>query len=186
MANQTRAWPIWNTSREEIISSVRLVVLIGARMGMISSLLVFSLGQGRVWFAMSRDGLFPRIFGRVHPRYQTPDFSTWMAGFVVGIPAGLLDIGTFADLSNIGTLFAFALVAGGVLILRYREPNRHRAFRAPGGPFAPILTILTCLLLMAGLPIMNWIRFFAWMAIGLVIYYNYGRKRSTLRAANRA
>jgi APA family basic amino acid/polyamine antiporter len=108
-----------------------------------------------------------------------------MAGIVVGIPAGLLDIGTLADLSNIGTLFAFALVAGGVLILRYREPERRRAFRAPGGPIAPIITILTCLLLMAGLPITNWIRFFVWMIIGLVIYYNYGRKRSTLRAAAR-
>jgi APA family basic amino acid/polyamine antiporter len=180
------AAPVVNTLKKLHISSVRLVVLIGALMGMISSLLVFQIGQARVWFAMSRDGLFPRIFSRVHPRFQTPDFSTWMAGFVVGIPAGLLDIGTFADLSNIGTLFAFALVAGGVLILRYREPNRHRAFRAPGGPIAPVLTILTCLLLMAGLPIMNWIRFFVWMAIGLVIYYNYGRKRSTLRAANQA
>ncbi len=180
------AAPVVNTLKKLHISSVRLVVLIGALMGMISSLLVFQIGQARVWFAMSRDGLFPRIFGRVHPRYQTPDFSTWMAGFVVGVPAGLLDIGTFADLSNIGTLFAFALVAGGVLILRYREPNRYRAFRAPGGPIAPVLTILTCLLLMAGLPIMNWIRFFVWMAIGLVIYYNYGRKRSTLRAANQA
>src|SRR5437660_9149177 len=133
------AAPVVNTLKKLHISSVRLVVLIGALMGMISSLLVFQIGQARVWFAMSRDGLFPRIFGRVHPRYQTPDFSTWMAGFVVGIPAGLLDIGTFADLSNIGTLFAFALVPGGVLILRYREPNRHRAFRAPGGPIAPVL-----------------------------------------------
>ena len=97
-----------------------------------------------------------------------------------------MDIGTLADLSNIGTLFAFALVAAGVLILRYREPNRHRAFRAPGGPIAPVLTILTCLLLMAGLPIMNWIRFFVWMIIGLVLYYCYGRRKSTLRAANRA
>jgi len=157
----------------------------GALLGMISSLLVFQLGQARVWFAMSRDGLLPRIFSRVHPRFQTPDFSTLMAGIVVGIPAGLLDIGTLADLSNIGTLFAFALVAGGVLILRYREPERRRAFRAPGGPIAPILTILTCLLLMAGLPITNWIRFFVWMVIGLVIYYNYGRKRSTLRAVAR-
>ena len=83
--------------------------------------------------------LLPRVFSRVHPRFQTPDFSTLMAGIVVGIPAGLLDIGTLADLSNIGTLFAFALVAGGVLILRYREPERRRAFRAPGGPIAPIL-----------------------------------------------
>jgi APA family basic amino acid/polyamine antiporter len=161
-------------------------VLLGALMGMISSLLVFQLGQARVWFAMSRDGLFPKIFGRVHPKYQTPAFSTWMAGFVVGVPAGLLDIGTLADLSNIGTLFAFALVAGGVLILRYREPERHRAFRAPGGPLAPIITILTCLLLMAGLPIMNWIRFFVWMIMGLVLYYSYGRRNSTLNTATRA
>src|SRR3981189_2626541 len=117
------AAPVVNTLKKLHFSGVRLVVLIGALMGMISSLLVFQLGQARVWFAMSRDGLFPRIFGRVHPRFQTPDFSTWMAGFVVGIPAGLLDIGTLADLSNIGTLFAFALAAAGVLILRYREPG---------------------------------------------------------------
>jgi APA family basic amino acid/polyamine antiporter len=174
------AAPVVNALKKFNTSTLRLVVLIGALMGMISSILVFQIGQARVWFAMSRDGLFPRIFSRVHRAYQTPDFSTWVAGFVVGIPAGLLDIGTFADLSNIGTLFAFALVAGGVLILRYREPNRHRAFRAPGGPLAPILTILTCLLLMAGLPIMNWIRFFVWLAIGLVIYFLYSRKRSTL------
>jgi APA family basic amino acid/polyamine antiporter len=180
------AAPVVNTLKKLHFGSVRLIVLLGALTGMISSLLVFQLGQARVWFAMSRDGLLPKIFSRVHPRFCTPDFSTWMAGFVVGIPAGLLDIGTLADLSNIGTLFAFALVAGGVLILRYREPNRHRAFRAPGGPLAPILTIITCLLLMAGLPITNWIRFFVWLAVGLVIYSNYGRKRSTLRAANQA
>jgi len=174
------AAPVVNALKKFNTSTLRLVVLIGALMGMISSILVFQIGQARVWFAMSRDGLFPKIFSRVHRRFLTPDFSTWVAGFVVGIPAGLLDIGTFADLSNIGTLFAFALVAGGVLILRYREPNRPRAFRAPGGPLAPILTILTCLLLMAGLPIMNWIRFFTWLAIGLVIYFLYSRKRSTL------
>ncbi len=175
------AAPVVNTLKHLNLGVTRLIVLIGALLGMISSLLVFQLGQARVWFAMSRDGLLPRIFSRVHVNFRTPDFSTWVAGFVVGIPAGLLDIGTLADLSNIGTLFAFALVAGGVLILRYREPNRHRAFRAPGGLLAPILTILTCLLLMAGLPIMNWIRFFVWLAIGLVIYFSYSRKRSTLR-----
>ncbi len=179
------AAPVVNTLKKLHVGSVRLVVLIGALLGMISSLLVFQLGQARVWFAMSRDGLLPRIFSHVHPRFRTPDFSTWMAGLVVGIPAGLLDIGTLADLSNIGTLFAFALVAGGVLILRYREPNRHRSFRAPGGPLAPILTILTCLLLMAGLPITNWIRFFVWLIIGMVIYLTYSRKRSTLQTEPR-
>jgi APA family basic amino acid/polyamine antiporter len=162
------------------LDTIRLIVLLGALLGMISSLLVFQLGQARVWFAMSRDGMLPRVFSRVHKNYRTPDFSTWVAGVVVGIPAGLLDIGTLADLSNIGTLFAFALVAGGVLILRYKQPERHRAFRSPGGPLAPIMTILTCLLLMAGLPIMNWIRFFVWLLIGLAIYFSYSRKRSTL------
>jgi APA family basic amino acid/polyamine antiporter len=175
------AAPVVNTLKRLDLRTIRLIVLFGALLGMISSLLVFQLGQARVWFAMSRDGLLPRIFSRVHKNYRTPDFSTWVAGVVVGVPAGLLDIGTLADLSNIGTLFAFALVAGGVLILRYRDPNRHRAFRAPGGPLAPIMTILTCLLLMAGLPIMNWIRFFVWLVIGLVIYFSYSRKRSTLR-----
>ena len=180
------AAPVVNTMKRLHFGNIRLAVLIGALLGMISSLLVFQLGQARVWFAMSRDGLLPKIFSRVHPRFRTPDFSTWVAGIVVGIPAGLLDIGTLADLSNIGTLFAFALVAGGVLILRFREPNRTRHFRAPGGLLAPIVTILTCLLLMAGLPIMNWLRFFGWLVIGLVIYYFYSRKHSQLSTANMA
>ncbi|HEV1993771.1 MAG TPA: amino acid permease [Candidatus Acidoferrum sp.] len=176
------AAPVVNTLRRLHLTTIRLIVLFGALMGMISSLLVFQLGQARVWFAMSRDGLLPRVFSRVHPRFRTPDFSTWIAGIVVGIPSGIFDIGTLADLSNIGTLFAFALVAGGVLILRFREPDRHRSFRAPLGLTAPIVTILTCLLLMAGLPIWNWLRFFVWLLLGLVFYYFYGRRYSTLRA----
>jgi basic amino acid/polyamine antiporter, APA family len=175
------AAPIVNTMKRLHFGSVRLAVLIGAMMGMISSLLVYQLGQTRVWFAMSRDGLLPGIFSRVHAQFRTPDFSTWVAGFVVAIPAGLLDIGTLADLSNIGTLFAFALVASGVLILRIREPERPRSFRAPGGMLAPIVTILACLLLMAGLTITNWIRFFVWLVIGLVVYHFYGRKHSELK-----
>jgi APA family basic amino acid/polyamine antiporter len=178
------AAPVVNTLKRLHLVNIQLIVLIGALLGMISSLLVFQLGQARVWFAMSRDGLLPRIFGRIHKRFRTPDFSTIVAGFVVGIPAGLLDIGTLADLSNIGTLFAFALVAGGVLILRYKEPDRPRAFRAPGGLLAPIVTILTCLLLMAGLPITNWIRFVVWLLIGLVLYYFYGRRHSQLSNKN--
>ncbi|HEX5423528.1 MAG TPA: amino acid permease [Candidatus Acidoferrales bacterium] len=177
------AAPVVNTMRRLHFGSVELAVLFGALLGMVSSLLVFQLGQARIWFAMSRDGLLPAVFSRVHKKYRTPDFSTWIAGIVVGVPAGLLDIGTLADLSNIGTLFAFALVAGGVLILRYREPDRPRAFKAPGGLLAPIATILTCLLLMAGLPIMNWIRFFGWLVIGLVFYALYGRHHSELASA---
>ena len=114
----------------------------------------------------------------MHPRFRTPATATWIAGFVVGIPAGILDIGTLADLSNIGTLFAFVLVSIGVIILRLREPGRHRGFRAPGGLAAPILSVFFCLLLMSGLPILTWLRFFTWLAIGLTVYWLYSRHHS--------
>ncbi len=166
------------TNHSETLHWGRLVILIGALLGMISSILVFQIGQARVWFAMSRDRLLPAVFSKVHPRYRTPAVSTWVAGIVVGVPAGLLDIGTFSDLSNIGTLFAFVLVSAGVLILRYKDPGRHRSFRCPGGPVFPVLSIFFCVLLMAGLPIMTWLRFFVWLGIGLVIYFFYSRKRS--------
>jgi APA family basic amino acid/polyamine antiporter len=157
---------------------VRLFVLVGAILGMVSSILVFQLGQARVWFAMSRDGLLPKVFGRIHPRFRTPAVATWVAGFVVGVPAGLLDIGTVSNLSNIGTLFAFVLVSIAVLILRYREPERHRSFRAPLGPLFPVLSIFFCIVLMMGLEIMTWMAFFAWLVTGLLIYFLYSRHRS--------
>ena len=145
---------------------------------MISSILVFQLGQARVWFAMSRDGLLPTVFSRIHPQFRTPAFATWVAGFVVGIPAGLLDIGTVSNLSNIGTLFAFVLVSIAVMILRYREPNRPRAFRAPLGPVFPILSIIFCIVLMMGLEVLTWTAFFIWLILGLLIYFLYSRHRS--------
>jgi APA family basic amino acid/polyamine antiporter len=157
---------------------IRLVVLFGAIMGMLSSLLVYQLGQSRVWFSMSRDGLLPRVFSNVHPIYRTPAFSTWVAGFVVAIPSGVFDIGTLADLSNIGTLFAFVLVSLGVIILRIRDPKRRRGFRVPFGPVIPALSVVFCFLLMAGLPIITWCRFLVWLVIGLVIYFFYSRFRS--------
>jgi basic amino acid/polyamine antiporter, APA family len=157
---------------------IRLFVLIGALLGMISSILVFQLGQARVWFAMSRDRLLPDVFGRIHKQFRTPAVATWVAGFVVGIPAGLLDIGTVSNLSNIGTLFAFVLVSIGVLILRYREPERHRGFRVPMGPVFPVLSVVFCVILMMGLEIITWVRFFAWLFIGLLIYFFYSRHRS--------
>ena len=165
------------------LDKLQRLVTIGALMGMISSLLVYQLGQARVWFAMSRDGLLPSAFSKVHPRFRTPHVATWVAGIFVGIPAGIFDIGTLADLSNIGTLFAFMLVAVAVLILRKTQPNRPRGFRVPFVPFVPILSVLTCLVLMASLTLENWIRFFVWLVIGLIIYYSYSRKRSALRAS---
>ncbi len=166
------------TQGSSLLHWTELAVLFGAMMGMISSLLVFQLGQARVWFSMSRDRLLPSIFSRVHPRYRTPAIATWIAGFVVGIPGGILDIGTLSDLSNIGTLFAFVLVSIGVIILRRKQPERHRGFRAPGGLAAPILSVIFCMLLMAGLPILTWLRFFAWLLIGLTVYALYSRHRS--------
>src|SRR5580692_9567963 len=157
---------------------VQLAVLVGALVGMISSILVFQLGQARVWFAMSRDRLLPDIFSRIHPRFRTPAFATWVAGVLVAIPAGLFDVGTFATMSNIGTLFAFVLVSLGVIVLRYKEPDRHRGFRVPFGPVIPILSVIFCVLLMAGLPAITWARFFVWLIIGLVVYFFYSRKRS--------
>ncbi|MFP5250122.1 MAG: amino acid permease [Acidobacteriota bacterium] len=163
----------------------RLFVLLGALMGMISSILVFQLGQARIWFAMSRDGLLPSVFSRIHAQFRTPAVSTWVAGFVVGIPAGLLDIGTVSNLSNIGTLFAFVLVSAAVIILRYREPDRRRGFRAPLGPVFPVLSIIFCILLMMGLEIMTWIAFFVWLLIGLCIYFLYSRHRSEFAPGRR-
>ena len=106
--------------------------------------------------------------------------STWIAGLVVGIPAGIWDIGTFADLSNIGTLFAFIVVSAGVLVLRRTQPERKRGFPRAWCPLLPILSIVFCLVLMLALPLETWLRFFVWLAIGLVIYFLFGRRHSVL------
>jgi len=161
----------------------RTVIIIGALMGMISSLLVFQYGQTRIWFAMSRDGLLPKLFSAVHPKFKTPHWSTWIAGAAVGLPAGLVDIGEAADLSNIGTLFAFVLVSLGVIFLRKRQPDRPRAFKVPFVPLFPIISVVLCVALMAGLLVITWLRFFGWLAIGLVIYFLYSRKRSEFAQA---
>ena len=156
----------------------RSIIVIGALMGMISSLLVFQYGQARIWYAMSRDGLLPRLFSAVHPRFKTPHWSTWIACFAVGIPAGLVDIGDAADLSNIGTLFAFVLVSFGVIFLRRKQPERPRTFRVPLVPWFPLISIILCGGLMMGLTVITWIRFFVWLALGLLIYAGYSRKHS--------
>jgi len=154
-------------------------VTVGALMGMISSILVYQLGQARVWFAMSRDGLLPAIFSRVHKVFRTPDFATWVAGFFVAIPAGIFDIGTLVNLSNIGTLFAFILVSVAVLILRKRQPDRPRAFRVPFSPWLPIASVVLCFVLMASLTVENWVRFFVWLIVGLLFYFDFGVRHST-------
>jgi APA family basic amino acid/polyamine antiporter len=156
----------------------RSVIIVGALTGMISSLLVFQYGQARIWYAMSRDGLFPKMFCAVHKKFKTPHISTWIAGFVVGIPAGIFAISDAADLSNIGTLFAFVLVSLGVIILRRKQPDRPRLFRVPFVPWFPLISILLCGGLMTGLTVITWVRFIIWLAIGLFIYIVYSRHRS--------
>ena len=171
------AAPVANALKALGMNRVRLMVTAGALLGMLSSLLVFQYGQARIWFAMSRDRLLPGVFSRVHPRFKTPHISTWVAGFAVGIPAGIWDIGTFAELSNIGTLFAFILVSAGVIVLRRKQPERKRGFRVPFVPLFPMISIVCCLVLMLSLPLETWVRFFVWLVVGLVIYFGYSRKR---------
>ena len=156
----------------------RSIIILGALMGMISSILVFQYGQARIWYAMSRDGLLPKLFSAVHPKFKTPHWSTWIACFAVGIPAGLVDIGDAADLSNIGTLFAFVLVSLGVILLRRKQPDRPRAFRVPLVPWFPLISVVLCGGLMTGLTLITWVRFVVWLAIGLAIYFLYSRRHS--------
>ena len=154
------------------------IISAGAVAGLTSVLLVLLLGQSRIFFAVSRDGLLPPAFSKIHPRFRTPYIPTTATGIAVGITAALLPIEEIAELTNIGTLFAFVLVCLGVWILRYADPKQHRPFRTPWVPAVPITGIAFCLFLMARLPMVTWIRFFLWLAIGLVIYFTYGRYHS--------
>ncbi|MDO8137381.1 MAG: amino acid permease [Candidatus Brocadiales bacterium] len=153
------------------------IVAGGCVIGLTSVLLGLLLGQSRIFFAMSRDGLLPGLFSRVHPRFKTPYISSILVGIAVATAAGLLPIETVAHLCNIGTLFAFILVSISVIILRQKRPELHRPFRCPFVPVIPILSIIFCLFLMAGLPVGAWIRFGIWLVIGIIIYFLYGFRR---------
>jgi basic amino acid/polyamine antiporter, APA family len=172
------AAPVAQALKDVGLEGLRRIISVGAVAGMVSVLLVFQFGQARVWFAMSRDRLLPDAFSRVHPKLKTPYISTIIAGLLVGIPAGILDIGTLADLTNIGTLFAFIVVSAGVIVLRRAQPERPRSFRVPLVPLLPLISIGMCLLLMLSLPLETWLRFLVWLGIGLAIYFVYGKKRT--------
>ena len=162
------------------------IVAFGSVVAHTCVLLVFQLGQPRIFFSMSRDGLLPRAFAAVHPRFRTPHVTTILTGVLVAACAAFTHIDEMVDLTNIGTLFAFALVCGGVLVLRWREPDRPRPFRVPLVPWVPLLGIASCAFLAAGLPAVTWIRFGGWLGIGLVLYLAYGYRRSALRRAGGA
>ena len=154
----------------------------GAIVGLTSVLLVLLLGQSRIFMAMSRDGLMPKAFGRIHPRFRTPHVSTIIVGLIVAVLSGLTPLTVLVELVSIGTLFAFVLVSAGVLVLRRTQPELPRPFRCPWVPVVPLLAIASCGYLMASLPVVTWVRFGVWLLIGLAIYALYGRRHSRLAA----
>jgi len=162
---------------------LKLAVKIGIIGGFTSVILVLLLGQSRVFYAMSRDGLLPRLFSDIHPSWRTPWRSNLLFMGLTSVLCAFLPISELGHMTSIGTLLAFVIVCAGVLILRHREPGRERRFRVPGGVVLPILGIISCTALMASLDGLTWIRLFVWLLIGFVIYFGYGRRHSRLRPA---
>ena len=157
---------------------LRPIVKIGAIAGLTSVILVMLLGQPRIFYTMSKDGLLPPVFSAVHPKFRTPWLASLLTGVFAMAMAGLLPIGLLGELVSIGTLLAFAIVCGGVLVLRYTDPGLVRPFRTPLVPLVPLGGIAACVYLMLGLPPDTWARLIIWMAIGLAIYFLYGRRHS--------
>src|SRR5205823_9962492 len=167
------------------MTSIAKVVALGAVFSMAAVLLVFQYGQPRIFFAMARDGLLPPWAAKIHGKWRTPYITTVITGLFVALWSLIGDAGETYDLTNIGTLFAFALVSIGVIVLRYTDPERPRPFRVPGGNLGVhvvgIVSALLCVFVMYGLPQLAWVRFGWWLVIGLVLYFLYGYSHSTLR-----
>lgn len=158
------------------------LVAVGAIAGMTTVLIVFIYGQTRIFFVMSRDGLLPSVLSRMHPTYRTPHVVTWITGIGVALVGGFINLGVIAELANIGTMFAFMMVAVGVMILRRTKPDMNRPFRCPAVWVVGPLAIASIGFLMFSLPQATWLRFFIWTALGVVVYLVYGRSRSPLAA----
>jgi APA family basic amino acid/polyamine antiporter len=159
------------------------IINIGAIAGLASVVLVMLMAQPRIFYSMARDGLLPSVFGKVHPRFKTPYITTIITGIVAAVVAGLFPIGLLGELVSIGTLLAFVIVCGGIIMLRYKSPNLARPFRTPLVPLVPILGILICGYMMTSLPWATWERLIVWMIIGLAIYFFYSRSHSKLARA---
>ena len=157
------------------IKWLKPIVKLGAIMGLTSTMLVMLLGQPRIFYSMSRDGLLPPLLGKIHPRFRTPYVTTAITGVVVALVAGLFPIAVLTQLTAMGTLLAFVMVCMGVLVLRKREPHLNRPFKTPGMPWVPIAGALICFAQMVGLPGETWARLVIWLVIGLAIYFWYGR-----------
>ena len=156
-------------------------VKVAALFGLFSTMLVQLIGQTRIFYSMSRDGLLPAMFGKVHPRFRTPHVSTMVTGTVVAVAAGFTPIEVLGQLVSMGTLLAFVLVCIGIIMLRKSMPDAPRPFRTPGMPWVPIGGALACLLQMIGLPLATWIRLVVWLVVGLVVYFGYSRSRAEPR-----
>lgn len=168
-----------------LLNFSRFVIALGAVIAMGSVLLVFQMGQPRIFYSMARDGLLPPVMAKVHPKYRTPYVGTILTGTFVATFAAFANIAEVVDLTNIGTLFAFVLVSVGVIFLRKADPERPRPFRVPGVPYTPLISVAACLYLMLQLPVVTWIRFGIWLAVGLVFYFVYGFRHSALRTGKR-
>ena len=173
--------PVVDAFRRVGLTWMQYLVAAGAMTGITSVLLVMMLSQPRVMLALARDGLVPKgFFGDIHPKFRTPWKSTILTGLFVASMAGFIPLSILAEMTSIGTLFAFVIVCGAVMVMRRTNPNANRPFRAPLVPLVPILGILTCLLLMFSLPAENWYRLIIWLLIGLLIYFLYGRRHSVM------
>jgi APA family basic amino acid/polyamine antiporter len=173
--------PVVDAFKRAGLTWMQYLVAAGAMTGITSVLLVMMLSQPRVMLALARDGLVPKgFFGDIHPKFRTPWKSTILTGLFVAAMAGFIPLSILAEMTSIGTLFAFVIVCGAVLVMRRTNPNAKRPFRAPFVPLVPILGILTCLLLMFSLPAENWYRLIIWLVVGLLIYFAYGRRHSVM------
>ncbi len=170
----------------KLLAVSRFIIALGAVIAMGSVLLVFQLGQPRIFMSMARDGLLPPFLAKVHPRFKTPYVGTILTGIFVATFAAFANIAEVVDLTNIGTLFAFVLVSIGVIVLRVAEPDRHRPFRVPFVPVTPLISVVACVYLMYKLPKLTWERFGVWLLVGLAIYFLYSVRHSRLRAVDAA
>ncbi len=160
---------------------LRYVTKLGIVLGLSSVVLVMLLGQARIFYTMALDGLLPKVFGKTHPKFKTPFFTSVLISVIAMVIAGIFPVGILGQITSMGALLAFAIVCLGVLVLRRTQPNLHRPFKTPLVPWIPLLGVVTCVMLMVALPLVTWIQLIIWMIIGYAVYFSFGAKNSLVR-----